>query len=251
MPVNRPRPLGPRAQAADENQVTHLSRARTFSALALLAGALLPAASAAAASIQPAPARHAARRHAARHHVARHPAPRHATRRRPKGRPARVTTCANATTTAAAGNLVAMRAAVLCLVNQQRSSRGLPALSEDGRLDRSAQGWTATMVSSGQFTHGVNFAARISATGFVWSFAGENIATGFPTPARVIAGWMGSEGHCRNLLDPGFSDIGIGMVPHPTGGYASEPATWTQDFALPMGKGAPSHNTGPQSGCPY
>jgi uncharacterized protein YkwD len=207
-----------------------------LSAVALLAGALL-AASAAGASIKPAPARHATRRDAARH--------------RPKGRPARATTCPNAASTATAGNLGAMRIAVLCLVNQARTARGLPALGEDGRLDRSAQTWTATMVATGQFTHGSDFAARISATGFVWSTAGENIATGFPTPARVVTAWMGSEGHCRNILDPSFSAIGIGMVARPTGAYASGPATWTQDFALPMGKAAPSGDTGPQRGCPY
>ena len=41
------------------------------------------------------------------------------------------------------------------------------------------------------------------------------------------------------------------MVARPTRGYASAPATWTQDFALPMGNATPSGNTGPQSGCPY
>jgi uncharacterized protein YkwD len=234
--------------------VTHFPRARTLSALALLAGALPLAASAAEASTTPVPVRYATRHPAPGHTTRRsrhHPARRHTTRHRPKGRPARATTCANATITAAPGNLTAVRAAVLCLVNQQRTTRGLPALTEDGRLDRSAQGWTTTMVNSGQFTHGLNFAGRISAAGFQWSFAGEDIATGFPTPARVIAGWMASEGHCRNILDPGFSAIGIGMVPRATGGYASGPATWTEDFALPMGKTAPSGNTGPQSGCPY
>jgi uncharacterized protein YkwD len=227
--------------------VTRLPRARTLSAVALLASALLLAASAAGASIKPAPARHATGRHATRPH-----ATRHATHRRhPKGRPARAAACANTSSTATAGNLGAMRTAVLCLVNQARTTRGLPALAQDGRLDRSAQRWTATMVATGQFTHGSDFAARISATGFAWSTAGENIATGFPTPARVVAGWMASLGHCRNILEPGFGAIGIGMVARPTGAYARGPATWTQDFALPIGTAAPSGNTGPQSSCPY
>ena len=207
---------------------------RPLRCLAVLCALALCAAPTAAAS--------SGHRTAARH---RHHKP------KPKGRPARAGGCANTGLTATAGNLAVMRAAVLCLVNQQRSSRGLPPLGEDGRLDRAAQGWTATMVSSGQFTHGADFAARISATGFDWSFAGENIATGFPTPQAVITGWMGSLGHCRNILDPGFSAIGIGMVARATGGYASGPATWTQDFALPMGHSAPSRNTGPQNGCPY
>ena len=210
---------------------------RALLCLAVLCAIALGALPAAAATRgHRTPARH-------RHHTKLNP--------QPKGRAARAGSCANDGLTATAGNLAVIRAAVLCLVNQERSSRGLPALGEDGRLDRAAQGWTATMVSSGQFTHGADFAARISATGFDWSFAGENIATGFPTPEAVISGWMGSLGHCRNLFDPGFSAIGIGMVARPAGGDASGPATWTQDFALPMGHTAPSRNTGPQNGCPY
>jgi uncharacterized protein YkwD len=176
--------------------------------------------------------------HAVRHHRARSAA-------------AQRGACVGAAAAAAPGNLAAMRAAVLCLVNVERSSRGLPALGEDGRLDRSAQGWTATMVASGQFTHGSDFAARISAAGFDWSAAAENIATGFSTPAAVVAAWMGSPGHCRNILSPSYSAIGIGMVAGPVRGFAGGAATWTEDFALPMGRSAPSGNQGPASGCPY
>lgn len=158
--------------------------------------------------------------------------------------------CPGARSRAGALSLRAARRAVLCLVNRQRARHGLPALREDSRLDRSAQGWTRTMVSRGQFVHGDAF-SRISAAGFDWSAAGENIATGFPTPAAVVAGWMASRGHCQNILDPGFSAIGIGMVARPVAGFASGPATWTQDFGLPMGRPAPSGNRGPADGCPY
>ena len=158
--------------------------------------------------------------------------------------------CAHASARATSHNLTAMRTAVLCLVNRQRRSRGLPALREDRRLDRSAQGWTAHMVATRQFTHGHDFAGRVSAVGLRWSAAGENIATGYPTPAAVLTGWMASTGHCRNILSPEFSAIGIGMVARPVGGVASGPATWTQDFGLRMGRSAPSRRRGPMNGCP-
>jgi uncharacterized protein YkwD len=175
----------------------------------------------------------------------------HRTHSHRAGRTAAGASCPGAGAAASPGTLAAMRTAVLCLVNHQRTSRGLPALREDPRLDRSAQIWSGEMVASGQFTHGADFAARITDTGFDWSQAGENIATGFPTPAAVVAGWMASPGHCRNILDPNFSAIGIGEVGAPVSGFASGPATWTQDFALPMGANAPSRNAGPQNGCPY
>ncbi|MBV9309900.1 MAG: CAP domain-containing protein [Solirubrobacterales bacterium] len=143
-----------------------------------------------------------------------------------------------------------MRRAVLCLVNVERTSRGLPPLAARPALTRSAQLWTLRLVSSRTFTHGINFAARISAAGYSWGYAGENIASGFRTPREVVRGWMGSEGHCRNILDPHFADIGVGVVPRPTG-VANIGATWTQDFGLLLGHTPPSNNTGPQSRCPY
>jgi uncharacterized protein YkwD len=146
-----------------------------------------------------------------------------------------------------------MRSAVLCLVNRERTARRLPTLAASGQLNRAAQGWTDTMVRSGRFTHGAGeaFAKRISATGYTWRAAGENIATGYPTPRAVVAGWMASTDHCHNILDPTFRDIGIGESDSPVRGFASGPATWTQDFGLRMGQSAPSHNRRPMNGCPY
>ena len=157
--------------------------------------------------------------------------------------------CAGADTPATAASAAKTRAAILCLVNAQRHARHLPGLRESGQLDRSAQGWTNTMVRTGQFTHGQDFAARISAVGFDWSDAGENIATGYPTPRAVLKGWMASQGHCENLLDPVFAWIGTGISTRDLGQYG--PATWTQDFGLRMGQRAPSGNRRPAAGCPY
>ncbi len=106
------------------------------------------------------------------------------------------------------------------------------------------------MVATGDFSHGADFAARISAAGFRWMAAGENIATGFQTPRAVVRGWMASTGHCENILNPTYTSVGTGVVDRVVGSGGSG-ATWTQDFALGMGHRAPSHNTGPANGCPY
>jgi uncharacterized protein YkwD len=149
--------------------------------------------------------------------------------------------CAGADSPVAQSPAPLMRSAVLCLVNRQRTSRGLPALREDPRLDRSAQAWSAHLAATGQLTHGGDFAARISAAGFVWQAAGENIASGYTTPAAVVRGWMASAGHCQNILSPEFAAIGIGV----------RRSVWTQDFALPMGQLPPSGDLRPARGCPY
>jgi len=139
---------------------------------------------------------------------------------------------------------------VVCLINKQRTRRHLPRLRENQRLNRSAQGWTEEMVRSDDFSHGADFSARISAVGFDWSMAGENIATGFMTPAAVVRAWMGSPDHCRNILSPSYADVGTGISAHSVGGY-HRGATWTQDFGLPMGAHPPSGDWGPADGCPY
>lgn len=143
-----------------------------------------------------------------------------------------------------------LQAAVVCLINVQRTTRGLPPLQQSRRLNRSAQGWTNAMVRDRFFSHGADFAARITAVGFNWSNVGENIASGFSTPAAVVRGWMGSPGHCRNILTPTFADVGTGVSRRGVPG-ASGHGTWTQDFGLWMGARAPSGNWGPADRCPY
>ena len=190
--------------------------------LAILAAALIPAALASTASAHP------HRRHHRRHH-------RHH--------------CRYAHTPIARASRHELQNAVVCLINRQRAARHLPRLHENRRLNRSAQGWTNTMVRHHDFTHGADFAARITDVGFDWSMVGENIAAGYRTAAAVVRAWMASPGHCRNILTPTFVDVGTGVSRRavPGGGRG----TWTQDFGLPMGAHAPSGNWGPADGCPY
>ncbi len=144
--------------------------------------------------------------------------------------------CPNITDTPAKASLTTIKDAVVCLVNFERVTDGLPPLRQDKRLDRSAQGWSSTMVRTRQFDHGHDFVARIQDAGYWnWYSAGENIATGYPTAASVVWAWMNSIGHCRNLLDPAYISVGVGMVNKPIRPYATGPATWTQDFAVPEG----------------
>jgi uncharacterized protein YkwD len=159
--------------------------------------------------------------------------------------------CANARTPAIAATNAQLKSAVVCLVNLERGWHHLPRLHASRRLDRSAQRWTNAMVARRAFTHGADFSARITAVGFDWSAAAENIATGYPTPLAVVNGWIHSLGHCQNILSPMYLDVGTGISRHPVRGFASGAATWTQDFGLPVGRHAPSGNFGPASHCPY
>ncbi len=159
--------------------------------------------------------------------------------------------CTGANDQVGSSSAQVLKTAVVCLINQQRALHHLPPLAASPMLNRSAQGWTDVMVSSDQFSHGANFASRISAVGFVWRSAGENIATGFSTPRGVVRAWMASTGHCENILNPTYREIGTGVSTQPVRGFATGTGTWTQDFALGMTQSPPSNNFSPANGCPY
>jgi uncharacterized protein YkwD len=162
--------------------------------------------------------------------------------------------CRGANTSAGGSPPARIRAALVCLVNRQRTSRGLPPLRELRRLDGSAQSWSNAMVASDSFSHtggASDPGSRIAAHGYRWSAVGENIATGFATPRQVLVAWMASPDHCHNILDPQFTDVGSGIVPRPVGGGGSGRGTWTLDFGRPRGERPPSGNWRPAHGCPY
>ena len=139
---------------------------------------------------------------------------------------------------------------VVCLLNAERTKRGLPKLHEDKRLDRAAKAHSKDMYTHDFFDHtgsnGSDTGDRIEKQGYSWRTWGENIALGYPTPADVMKGWMGSEGHCQNILAPGFIDVGFGVKSGPKGGPYS-----TQVFGANPDDPAGSKATGPQKGCPY
>jgi uncharacterized protein YkwD len=166
----------------------------------------------------------------------------------PQTAPAVVQACADAQTPVAGAAPAALRAAVVCLVNNERGANGLPALVESTRLDSASQGWSDTMVATNVFAHvtsSSNPVTRIEATGYGWLALGENIATGFETPQSVVKAWMASPEHCHNILDPQYRDVGTGVNANPVTGFANGLATWTQDFGLAAGADTPSDNWSP------
>jgi uncharacterized protein YkwD len=148
--------------------------------------------------------------------------------------------CANADIVPAAGNLDAVRAAVLCLHNQVRAENGMPALKGAPKLRRAAEGHSADMVARGYFEHtspsGDSMVDRILRAGYVradsgW-LLGENLEWGtgsLATPRGAIDAWMKSPGHRANLLKRGYKHMGVGIaLGVPTGDNAG--ATYTVDF---------------------
>jgi uncharacterized protein YkwD len=147
--------------------------------------------------------------------------------------------CASASSDPGPANLNAMSAAILCLLNAERTSRGLAAVHSNAALKRASQGMANTMVKQRFFAHvtpgGKDVLDRIRPTGYVhgrWSL-GENIAWGsgaLATPRAIMNGWMHSPGHKANILHGQFKDIGIGIRLGAPGPGLSGGATYVTDF---------------------
>jgi uncharacterized protein YkwD len=140
--------------------------------------------------------------------------------------------------------LANFEAEALRLVNQQRAagatcgSRGsfapAAALTWNARLGSAAYGHSRDMADNNYFSHdsldGRSMIDRINATGYTWSTIGENIAAGYNSVQSVVSGWMASEGHCANLMNPRFTELGLACARNDASTYR---AYWSQEFGRP------------------
>ena len=53
---------------------------------------------------------------------------------------------------------------------------------------------------------------RATAEGYHWRSVGENIAGGDRSVETVVRDWMDSPGHCANIMNPEFTEIGLACV---------------------------------------
>lgn len=136
-------------------------------------------------------------------------------------------------------------ASLLARVNQVRAAgancgtRGsfapTGALTWNAQLTQAAAAHSQDMVTNNFFSHtgsnGSSMSARVDATGYAWSNLGENIAAGYGSVTAVMDGWMDSDGHCANVMNPAFTQIGVacirGTSSNSYGNY------WTMDLARP------------------
>ena len=98
-----------------------------------------------------------------------------------------------------------LAAQALRLTNEERASRGLPALRTDPELTRAA------CVRAGEIARTFS---HTRPDGTSWSTVsgaayGENIARGQNSAEKVIAAWMTSTSHRENMLRKSYGSVGI------------------------------------------
>jgi uncharacterized YkwD family protein len=115
---------------------------------------------------------------------------------------------------------------VVELVNQARKANGLPELILNEKLSNVARVKANDMADNSYFSHtsptyGSPF-DMMRQFGISYRTAGENIAMGQTTAQQVFDAWMNSEGHRANILNPSFTEIGVG--------YSANGSYWSQMF---------------------
>jgi uncharacterized protein YkwD len=152
------------------------------------------------------------------------------------------TGCTGADTLPGQASPAAAHGTTLCLMNSERTARGLVALRAQPVLAAAAGGYASQMVGEQFFAHtsprGSTVLSRVRASAYLrgatnWS-VGENIAWGsgtLSTPRAIVQTWMESSGHRANLLSACFRDVGIGIATGaPTQTQDTRGATYVTDF---------------------
>lgn len=110
----------------------------------------------------------------------------------------------------------------------------VPPLQADTRLLQAALQHASDMSTHNFFSHtgsdGSDVAERVTARDFIWRAVGENIAAGQDTLDVTLQGWLESPGHCRNLMNPAYTHMGIACTSSPQSEHGEY---WTQVLAAP------------------
>jgi uncharacterized protein YkwD len=135
-----------------------------------------------------------------------------------------------------------IRARVVELVNAARSHgrrcgserfAPAPALTASRNLNEAAAGHARDMMRNQFFEHrgsdGSEPRDRVERTGYRHRLIGENIALGPESAEEVVAGWLASPGHCANIMEPRFQEIGVALAR----GKKRGQVYWVQTFGTP------------------
>lgn len=134
---------------------------------------------------------------------------------------------------------------MLQLINQARSQArtcgvygDFPAAGNvnwNDKLFKAANGHSQDMAKVNFFSHtgsdGLAFSDRITAAGYSYSSAAENIAAGQSSTQAVVNAWLTSEGHCKNIMTSGYTEIGSACVSSESATYKTY---WTLLLARPQ-----------------
>lgn len=123
---------------------------------------------------------------------------------------------------------------LLNLLNQQRRGLGLNTLVENETLNKAAMAKAQDMVRNGYFAHqspqGITPWFWFKQAGYVYKYAGENLAVGFVDSTIVYDAWVNSPSHQANLLNKNYTEVGTAVL----GGFQDNSMVVVQFFGSPQ-----------------
>ena len=97
-------------------------------------------------------------------------------------------------------------------------------LTWNSKLEKAALNHSQDMKDNNFFRHtssnGDNLTDRLKEVDYNYKSAGENIAKGYTSEEAVMQGWLNSQGHCANIMNASYTEMGVGRIDN----------IWTQNF---------------------
>lgn len=110
-----------------------------------------------------------------------------------------------------------------------------PPLRWNASLGNAALHHSGEMADQRHFSHtgkaGDQVGDRARQAGYSWTRIGENLAFGINTPQETVDGWLASPGHCANIMNSDFTEMGAAYAI--TTGPRAGVVYWTQTFGTP------------------
>ncbi|RUR32179.1 CAP domain-containing protein [Vreelandella andesensis] len=132
---------------------------------------------------------------------------------------------------------------MLTLVNEARNharqcgDQKFPTVSPlnwSCQLEAAADMHAKNMAKNNYFSHtdsnGAGVEQRVDHHGYVWQAVGENIAAGHISAETVIKGWLESPGHCSNIMNDAFTEMGMASANNTDSRYTTY---WAQTLGTP------------------
>lgn len=134
---------------------------------------------------------------------------------------------------------------ILDLINEARARprycgkehfAAVPPVRWNDALAESSQRHSDDMANYNFFDHvnprdGTHSWDRVERAGYKYLTTGENIGAGYKSAEAVVEGWITSAGHCANLMNPDFTEMGAAMA---TNRRSKMGLYWTQEFGAPL-----------------
>jgi uncharacterized protein YkwD len=129
----------------------------------------------------------------------------------------------------------AVEARLFRLVNQARTSRGIPALRIVPGFTDVARRWSAVMASQRRMAHNPSLVTQITSSGGRdWRALAENVGYGYDADT-LFDGYMSSAPHRANILNRSYRYVGVGWVER-NGGLGYNTQVFVSTYSTSYGR---------------